>query len=191
MSGITRTPLLAEHLFGLRRRRAVRAFEHDLRFDARRVVARELVLERRRDQDVALELERRGGRLEVGRAGKVEDRFGRRRGAGTTASSSRPAAFDDRAFALGDRDDDRAAFPAELGDVVADVAESLHDHALAGEAARQAERLHVVGLIARLAQREEQPAAGRLLAGRGRRPASPACRSRRPGRRAAPGLSAW
>ena len=68
-------------------------------------------------------------------------------------------------------DDDRAAFVAELGRVIADVAEALHDDALAGEARREAERLHVVGERAGLAEREEQPAARWLRGGRARRPA--------------------
>ena len=58
----------------------------------------------------------------------------------------------------------RAAFAAELRGVIADVAEALHDDALAVEAGRQAEPLHVVGFVAGLAQREEQAAAGRFLA---------------------------
>ena len=61
--------------------------------------------------------------------------------------------------------------------MVADVAEPLHDDALAFEAGRQPEPGFMSsGVRAGLAQREEQPAAGRLARGRGRRPASPACR---------------
>ena len=68
----------------------------------------------------------------------------------------------DGAFALGDADEDRARFPAELRGVVADVAQALHHYALALEARRQPQRAHVVGLRAHLADGEEQAAAGGL-----------------------------
>ena len=58
-----------------------------------------------------------------------------------------------------------------LARVIADVAEPLHDDALALEAGRQPERLHVVGVRAGLAEAE--------VDARGRSP--PCARARRPG----------
>ena len=100
--------------------------------------ARICVLERGRNQDVAVQLERVGRRRDVRGAGKVQDRAGLAPVATTTASRSRPVGVGDRAFVLGQADQDRAALLAELRDVVADVAQALHDDALAGEARRQA-----------------------------------------------------
>ena len=50
-------PLLVEDLVGALRRRAVRAFDDDLRPDVSGVSSADLVLVRRGDEDVALELE--------------------------------------------------------------------------------------------------------------------------------------
>ena len=52
-----------------------------------------------------------------------------------TSSSFEALRIHDRAFALGDRDQDGAALAAELRGVIADVAEALDDDALAVEAA--------------------------------------------------------
>ena len=67
--------------------------------------------------------------------------------------------FGDGAFVFGQADEDRAALLAELRDVVADVAQALHDDALAGQAGSEPERAHVVVDGAHFAQREVQPAA--------------------------------
>ena len=59
-----------------------------------------------------------------------------------------------RAVTLDDRGDDRAIlFRQELGGVVAHVAQTLHDHPLALDAARQAGMGHVLGVAEELAQR--------------------------------------
>ena len=128
-----------------------------------RVLGRQHVLERRRHQNVALELERVGAAQDVGGAGKSEKR------AGALAVIEdlvfvQPLRVVNRAFALGERDDDRALLAAELRRVIADVAESLHDQPLSVETDRQSERAHVVGRTARLGQGEHQPAAGRFAA---------------------------
>ena len=73
-SGMTMHPFLPEHVIGLRSRRAVGAFENDLRLDARGVLARQHVLERGRHEDVTVQLERVGAAKDVGRAGKAEER---------------------------------------------------------------------------------------------------------------------
>ena len=81
-----------------------------------------------------------------------------------TSSSSRPFGFVIAPSYSAMRDQDAAAFAAELGGVIADVAEALHDDALAVEPGREAEPLHVLGFVARFAQREVEAAAGRFLA---------------------------
>ena len=69
-------PFLAKHVVGLGRRRAVGAFEDDLRLDARGVLACQHVFERGRDEHVAVELQRIGAAKNVRRAGKSEKRAG-------------------------------------------------------------------------------------------------------------------
>ena len=54
-----------------------------------------------------------------------------------------PCRIHDRALELRDGDDRGAAFAAELGRVIADVAEPLHDDALAFEARGETHGLHV------------------------------------------------
>jgi dienelactone hydrolase len=127
----------------------------------RRVVGGELVFERRRQQDVAVDLERVGRLCDRCGAGEVQNRFG-----AIAVLDHRilvqAARIDDGAFALCDRDDAGALRAEESGGVIPDVAKSLHDDALALEAGRQAEGVHVDGVGARRAQRVHQAAARRL-----------------------------
>ena len=57
-------------------------------------------------------------------------------------------------------DDDGAALLEKLGSVITDVAQALHDDALAGEPGREADRLHVLDHVTGLAHAEENAAAG-------------------------------
>src|SRR5262245_53663495 len=68
----------------------------------------------------------------------------------------------DRPIPLRNRHDHGAALPAELGAVVADVAEPLDDDALALDTRRKPPRLHVVRVGARLAEPDVDPAARRF-----------------------------
>src|SRR5262249_61571923 len=70
----------------------------------------------------------------------------------------------DGAIAFGERDDHAAGLLAEQCRVIADVAEALHDDALALQPAIEAEPLHVVDVTARLAQAVVHAAPGGLHA---------------------------
>ena len=120
--------------------------------------ARICVLERGRNQHVAGQLERVGRRRDVGRAREVQDRAGLA-AVGDHRFQIEAVGFGDGAFVFGQAHQDRAALLAELRDVVADVAQALHDDALAGQAGSEPERAHVVVDGAHFAQREVEPAA--------------------------------
>ena len=83
---------LVQVLVRVGRRRAVGAFDDDLRADARRVVHRDLVLERGRNQDVDVELEELlvGQRLGAGEARRPSCAAARTRAA---SAMSRPFAL--------------------------------------------------------------------------------------------------
>jgi len=116
---------LEQDLLGVERRGAVGALRDDAGPDARRVLDGDLALEGGRDEDVALELEALG-RGQVPRPREPADR--------SILEEVRLHCLDvetalamDGPVALRNRDDDRPSFLAELGAVVADVAESLDD----------------------------------------------------------------
>ena len=126
------------------------------------VLGGELILDGGRDEHVAVELE---GRARVGVHGGVREtpprcRWCRR--AARTASGSRAAGTGDRAGLVRDADDSGAVGVAERRGPEADLAETLHDDALAVEPGTEAEALHVLRLGAGFAEHVVQPASGRL-----------------------------
>ncbi len=80
-----------------------------------------------------------------------------------TSSTCSPRLVGDRPLVFDETDDHRAAFLLEeLGGVVADIAEPLHDHSFALETGHEIERTHVTAEAADLSQRVEDSAAGGL-----------------------------
>jgi hypothetical protein len=125
------------------------------------VLARDLVLQRRRHQDVAIQLQPGLAARQVGGAGELEQRPG--------LLAVRPdlgqveaLGVVDGSLVLHDADQDRARFLEETAGVIADVAQTLHHHPLAGQAAGEAERLHVLLDVAGFARGDRHAAPGRL-----------------------------
>ena len=119
-------PRLGQDLVRLAGGGAVGGLDHDLGLDPRRVLRGDLPLQRRRDEDVAVELERVLAPGQVGGSREVEQ-----------APPLPPVRHDlleveplrvgDGALGFGQTHQDRAALLEELGGEVADVAQPL-DH---------------------------------------------------------------
>src|SRR6202023_1790565 len=135
--------------------------DDDLGLDAVRVLAGDLVLERRRHQDVAVELQARLAARQGGGARDAEHRASLLpvRPDGRQLEAFRVV---DGALVLDEADEHGAGLLEEARRGVADVAQPLHHHALAGEPARESERLHVLFDLDRLAGGDGDAAAGRL-----------------------------
>ena len=139
----------------------VGALQHDPGPHTRRVLLGDLVLERRRNQHVAVELERVERSRQIAGCREVENRPG---GIPVTLHSVRvePSPVGDGPVVFGDPDDAGARLVAEPRSPVAHFAEPLDDDALALEPERQPELGHGVRLGADLTQNVEQPSARRF-----------------------------
>ena len=155
MSGRTGIPRSAEDRVGLERGRAVRALGDHARPDARRVLAGDLILARREDEDVAVELEQLVVREPL--AGVAAFERAVLAHVGVERGDVEPALGVEPAGDVRDGDDRRAERRAssERRDA-ADVAESLDDAALVGERPAQA--------VARARDHHDDARAGRLVA---------------------------
>ena len=144
---------------------AVGALHDDAGRDAAGVLRRELILDGRRDEHVAVQLQ--GGARVVVHGGVREPRHAAG-GVDVPPHGFRiePGGARDRAGPVADADDPRAVGVAELRGPEADLAEALHDDPLAVEPRAEAERLHVVLLRAGFPEHVVQSAAGRLGAPR-------------------------
>src|SRR5690606_14448941 len=139
-------------------------FGNDLRANAPGVLGGDLVFQRRRHKYVALHFEHLAGRGHLAGTGEVQN--------GTCRPQMLKDGFDiescrvvNAAFLLGDGDDSGVAFPLqELGRMITDIAESLDDDALAGDAGTQPEWSHVVGVRQTLADAIKNTEPGRFLA---------------------------
>ena len=160
---MTRTPRSRRMRLGVGGGRAVGAPQPTQRARMRAAFSAVMhVLQRRRHQHVAVELQR---------GARVGSRSPREPGDPAALRAMRhdrlevePVGVRDRALVLGEPDEDRAALLQELGRVVADVAQALNHHALAGQSRGQAELAARPRRPQRLADAEEDPAPGRLAA---------------------------
>ncbi len=136
----------AEYLVCLGGGRAVRGLHDHFRLDPGRVLLGDLPLQRRRDEDVAIQLERISRRARLVAPGK-SSRLAPLPPVGHHLLDVEALRVGDGALRLGEPDDHGPALLEELGGGVPDVAEALEHDPLSREPGGQAQRLHVLATL--------------------------------------------
>ena len=142
--------------------RPICRLRNNLGCDSRGVLAGDLILKRRRDEDVALQFEDMSRAWEIDRPGEIEKR--------TIIVSVpknvvriQPFRIADGAANVRQSDNHRPAFTQKLGGMVSDLAKTLNRHAFSLQTRLKPKRPHIVREIARFADAKVHASAGRPL----------------------------